>query len=150
MQTGRNTTPGRPSAKARRASSALELGLLVNVARIERRGLVRGKPIDVAMHPDSAAMDHALNYVSGRGIENVARTVDVHLAIDAVGVFGLAIKGGDVEYVAEPATARSTARVSTRSPSTTSMPWACRSAAALALRASTRTRQPRTSSARAR
>ena len=50
-----------PESRARLARQALafELRLLIDVARLERRVLVRRRMLDVAVHADRAAVHHA-------------------------------------------------------------------------------------------
>ncbi len=98
MPIGRATTTSKPVVAAELARQLLgfELGVLIDVAGIERRILVGRRIGDVTVHAAGAAVHHAATPRGVRRLEHVARAVDVDRAIRRVGLPGFAIGRGDV------------------------------------------------------
>src|SRR5262249_33836099 len=73
-----------------------ELRLLIDVARPQRRILVRGRVLTVAVNADRAAVHHTLHAVPRCRLDEMADCGRVHRAIDVRSEARLPIQGGDV------------------------------------------------------
>src|SRR5439155_7780682 len=75
---------------------AFELGLLIDVARLQRRLLVRRWAFDVPVDADGAAMNDAPGAAAGGRLDDVAYGRGVHGAIDVAAKAGPPIKRRNV------------------------------------------------------
>src|SRR5262249_38468563 len=79
-----------------RASLPFDLRHLVDIPRRERRILVRGRMLDVAVDADGAAVDDAPHARPGGGLDQLSDRRPVDLVIDAVWKARLPVQRGDV------------------------------------------------------
>ena len=83
-------------AELARQLFGFELGVLIDVAGIERRVLVRRRMRDVAVHAAGAAVHHPRAPGASRRLEHVPRALDVDRAVRGVWLPGFAVGRGDV------------------------------------------------------
>ena len=100
MPIGRATTTSSAVGGAELARQLLgsQFGVLVDVAGIERRILVRRRILDVPVHAAGAAMHDALDVRGFGRLENIPRAFDIDRAIRRVRLPRLAIRRGDVVH----------------------------------------------------
>ena len=79
-----------------RHAFAFQLCDLVDVARTERRVLVRGRVLDVPVHAHGAAVDDATGACCCGRLNQRADSSGIDVVIDAIGEARLSIQGGNV------------------------------------------------------